>query len=157
MEKFLENLQEADKIIRTVDHLVYVTFPLVKDKRMLLRIITETKRAVALCINSILQYDYLYKKIRLYQDTRDNFRTFREKCAPRYGISQEEIGKITALFEMAERHKKSPLEFVRKDKIVIMSENFQTDIVTVEKTKEYVILAKNILFKVEKSIKTNYS
>lgn len=157
MEKFLQNLQEADRIIKAVDHLVYVTFPLVRDKRMLLKMVMEIKKAVALCINSILQYDYLYKKIRLYQDTRDNFRTFREKCAPRYGISQEEIGKITALFEMAERHKKSPLEFVRKDKIVIMSENFQTDIVTVEKTKEYVILAKNILFKVENGIKTNYS
>lgn len=157
MEKFLQNLQEADRIIKAVDHLVYVTFPLVKDKRMLLKILVETKNAVALCINSILQYDYIYKKIRLYHDTKENFRTFKEKCASRYGISQEEINKITSLFEIAERHRKSPFEFVRQDKVVIMSENFYPEAITLEKTKEFVILAKNVLFKVEKGIKTNYS
>ena len=157
MQKIFQNLHEADRIIKAVDHLVYVTFPLVKDKRMLLNIIAETKKAVALCINSILQYDYLYKKIRLYKDTKENFITFKEKCAPRYGISQQEVDKITVLFELAEKHKKSPLEFVRNDKVVIMSENFQTNTITVEKTKEFVILAKNILSKIEKTIKTNYS
>jgi len=156
MEKFLQNLQEADKIIRTVDHLVYVTFPLVKDKRMLLNIITETKKATVLCINSILQYDYLFKKIRLYQNTEDNLRTFKEKCAPRYGINQDEIKKIISLFELAEKHKKSPLEFVRKDRVIIMSESFYPEAITLEKVKEYVILAKNLLFKIKNSIKTNY-
>ena len=157
MEKFLQNLQEADRIVRAMDHLVYITFPLVKDKRMLLKILVETKNAVALCINSILQYDYIYKRIKLYQNTQDNFRTFKEKCATRYGITPEEINKITSLFEIAERHKKSPFEFVRHDKVVIMSESFYPESVSIEKTKEFVILAKNILFKVEKGIKTNYS
>ena len=157
MEKFLQNLEEADRIIKAMDHLTYVTFPLVKDKRMLLKIISETKKAVALCINSILQYDYLYRKIRLYKDIKENFRTFGEKCAMRYGISQAEIAKIRELFELAEKHRKSPLEFVRKDKVVIMSENFQTSTVTLEKTKEYVILARNLLAKTEKTFKTNYS
>jgi len=157
MQKIFQNLYEADRIIKAVDHLVYVTFPLVKDKRMLLNIIAETKKAVALCINSILQYDYLYKKIRLYKDTKENFITFKEKCAPRYGISQQEVDKITVLFELAEKHKKSPLEFVRNDKVVIMSENFQTNTITVEKTKEFVITARNLLEKIEKFLKTNYS
>jgi len=157
MQKIFQNLHEADRIIKAVDHLVYVTFPLVKDKRMLLNIIAETKKAVALCINSILQYDYLYKKIRLYKDTKENFITFKEKCAPRYGISQQEVDKITVLFELAEKHKKSPLEFVRNDKVVIMSENFQTNTITVEKTKEFVITARNLLEKIEKFLKTNYS
>ena len=30
MDKFLENLQEASKIISTVDHMLYVTFPQIK-------------------------------------------------------------------------------------------------------------------------------
>jgi len=157
MQKIFQNLYEADKIIKAMDHLVYVTFPLVKDKRMLLKIIEETKKAVVLCINSILQFDYLYRKIRLYKSTEENLRTFKEKCAPRYGISPQEIGKITNLFEIAEKHKKSSMEFVRKDKIVIVSNGFQTNTITVEKTKEFVILAKNILSKIEKTIKTNYS
>jgi hypothetical protein len=154
MEKFLENLREADRIIRTVDHLIYVTFPIVKDKRMLLKILDETKNAVALCINSILQYDYLYKRIRLYKDTKENFRTFREKCARRYNICPEEVSRITSLFELAEKHKKSPFEFVRQEKVVIMSENFYPESITFEKVKDFVLLAKNVLFKIEKALKS---
>ena|SRR3990172_2747789 len=154
MEKFLQNLEEADRIIRTVDHLVYVTFPLVRDKRMLIKMLVETKNAVAMCINAILQRDYIYRKIRLYKDAKENFRTFEEKCAPRYNLTFAEISKIKNLFEIAEKHKKSPLEFVRKDKVVIMSDNFNTETITHEKVKDFVILAKNLLAKVENAIKT---
>ena len=153
MEKFFQNLREADKIIKAVDHLVYVTFPLVKDKRMLLKTLVELKNAIALCINAILQRDYIYRKIRLYKDAKENFRTFGEKCAQGYGINQNEVNQIAKIFEIAEKHKRSPLEFVRHDKVVIMSENFNTETITHEKLKEYVILAKNVLAKIENSLK----
>jgi len=153
MEKFLENLDEAQKIIMAMDHLVYVTFPLIKDKKMLIRIAMETKKAIALCINSILQNDYLYKRIKLYSNQQENFLTFREKCAPRYEISKEDINKITSLFELVKKHKKSPLEFVRNEKVIIMSEDFYPEILTLEKTKEFVVLAKNLLLKIAKNLK----
>ncbi len=156
MEKFLENLSEAEKAIRLADHLIYVTYPIVKDKRMLLKIIAETKNAIALCINSILQHDYIYKKVRLYSDPEENFRIFREKCAQRYGITSREISKITELFDLVSKHKKSPLDFVRDSKLVIISENLRYEIITVEKAKEFILIAKNLLLKVEKTLKSNY-
>jgi len=81
MEKFLEYIQEAEKIIQTVDHMVYITFPLIKDKRLLLKILLETKIAISNCINSILQHEYIYKRIVLYKNAKTNFRTFNEKCS----------------------------------------------------------------------------
>ena len=75
MEKFLENLEKAEKIVQTTDHMIYVTFPLFKDKRLLLKILLEIKIAVSSCINSILQYEYLYKKISLYKDPKTKLNT----------------------------------------------------------------------------------
>ncbi len=149
MEKFLENLQKASAIIKTADHLIYMTFPLVRDKRLLLKIVTELKNAIAICINSILQYEYLYKRISLSQDPNKNFRTFKEKCSTRYSITEEEVTQIIELFQLVEEHKKSPMEFVKDDKIVILSENMQRKTLTIEKTKEFLIIAKNILKKAE--------
>ena len=37
MEKFLENLGKAQEGINRVEHLIYVVFPLLKDKKILLR------------------------------------------------------------------------------------------------------------------------
>jgi len=155
MEKFLENLKEAERTIKTADHMIYVTFPLIKDKKILLKILLEIKNAVANCINSILQREYIYKRISLYKDPKANFRIFEEKCSIRYNITKEEIKSINKLFELTRKHKESPFEFVRNDNIVIMSEGFKTDTINLEKTKEFLVLAKKILLKAEKTIIRN--
>lgn len=152
MEKFLENLQEADKIIRTVDHMIYITFPLVKDKRLLLKILLETKTAITNCINAILQYEYLYKRITLYKKSSANFRTFKERCAKRYNITEEEIRLIMELFDIVEKHKQSSFEFVRSENVIILSEDLRPETLSIEKIKEFLLLAKNILEKVNQEI-----
>jgi len=147
MEKFLENLQEAQKTLQVIDHLIYITFPLIKDKRILIKIITETKSSITNCINSILQYDYLYKRINLYKDAKANFRIFIRKCCPHYNITQKEMDSIMELFGLVEKHKQSTVEFLRHEKVVILSENLKTDTITLEKAKEFFNLAKEIMKK----------
>ena len=153
MERFLENIQEAQKILQAADHMVYVTFPLIKDKRLLIKVITETKNAITNCINAILQYEYLYKRIDLYKDPKTNFRLFIKKCSPRYNINSKETDLILELFEIVEKHKQSTAEFARDDKIIILSENLKTETITLEKTKEFLNLAKNILKKTLEQLK----
>ncbi len=146
-EKFAENLANAEKILRTADSMVYMIFPLLNDKRLLLKIIQEIKNAVVICINSILHYEYVQRRVVLYRDSNLNFRTFSEKCAPFYKITQNEINLILELFDFVGKHKESPLEFTRNDKIVIMSSDMKSKILTLNKTKEFLVLAKNILKK----------
>ncbi len=152
MERFLEYIQEAEKIIQTVDHMTYITFPLIKDKKLLLKILLEIKIAVANCINSILQHEYIYKRIVLYKNATTNFKIFKEQCALKYKITKEEIESISELFDIVEEHKQSSMEFVRNEKVVILSENLKTKIITIEKIKEFLLLAKNILNKTKKRI-----
>ena len=156
MKKFLETLQEAEKSLKTSDHMIYVTFPLVKDKRILLKVIQEIKKIITNCIKVILQYEFLYKRIKLYKDPKSNFKTFIEKCSPKYKITKEEIKIMLELFDFVEKHKESPFEFVKDEKIVILSENLKPKTLTLEKTKEFLITAKNILKKTKETIIQNY-
>ena len=147
MEKFLENIQEAQKTIQVIDHLIYVTFPLIKDKKILTKILTETKNAITNCINSILQYEYLYKKIDLCPNPKTNFKTFKAQCAPKYKITKEEINSIIKLFELVEKHKQSTIEFLKNEKVIILSENLKTETITIEKIKEFFNLSKELMRK----------
>ena len=113
----------------------------------MLKILDELSASVISAINAILQYEYLYKRISIYSDARDNFRTF-QKVAGRYQISQEQLNKITELLTLAENHKKSPLEFTRNNKIIIMSDNLRTDTLTIDKTKEFLLETKDFLRKI---------
>jgi len=154
MEKFLENLQEAEKTIRIVDHIVYVTFPLVKDKKILIKMLLETKKAIANCINSALQYEYLYKRISLSKDHKINFDTFIKKCSLQFGITREETILIVHLFDLVKKHEESTMEFIKNGKIIILSDDLNPEIITLEKTKEFLNLAKQILRKIMEKIRT---
>ena len=152
MEKFLKDIQETQKAIQTVDYMIYMTFPLIKDKRLLLKIVLELKSAITKCINLILQYEYLHKRITLYQSPKTNFRIFKEQCAPRYKITKQEIELILELFDLIDKHKQSSFEFMKDEKIIILSDDLRQKTFTIETAKEFLILAKNILNKIQKLI-----
>jgi hypothetical protein len=156
MEKFIENIYEAEKTIHTIDHMIYVTFPLVKDKKLLIKILLETKIALTKCINSILQYEYIYKRINLYKDGKSNFNTFEKKCAPRYGINKKDIEMILELFEIIKKHKESTMEFTKNEKIIILSENLKTKTVSIDKIKNFIVLSKKILKNTKSTINNNF-
>ena len=61
-EKFEELIENAKRHIRIADHIAYVTFPLVKEKRLLLKVLDDTYLVMINIINAILQYDYVYKR-----------------------------------------------------------------------------------------------
>ena len=152
MQKFLENLQQAEKLIQTADHIAYVTFPLIKDKKILIKIVLETKKAMATCINSILQYEYLYKQISLYQNPKTNFETFVKKSSKRFQITEREIKCIIELFDLAEKHKQSPMEFIKDERLIILTDNSKTHEISLEKAKELLEISKNVLIKTKDRI-----
>ncbi|MEM3091242.1 MAG: hypothetical protein QXX55_01035 [Candidatus Pacearchaeota archaeon] len=153
MEKFLENLLEAEKNIKNADHMIYVTFPLIKDKRILLKILEEIKNGVLYCITSILQHDFVYKKINLYKNAKENFNVFVQKSAQNYDITKDEIRMIRELLDLMEKHKQSPFEFIKGNKIIILSNGLKPTILTLEKTKEFLMLGKNLLKKTKEGFK----
>jgi hypothetical protein len=153
VEKYQESLQKSIKSLQIADHMAYVTYPIVKDKRLLLKILDKIYESLIGMINSILQYDYLWKRVQLYKDPKSNFQVFKEKSGPRCGISSMEISEIIEILAIIEKHKKSPLEFARKDKIVIMSDNLRTSVIDIERVKTYLILTKKTLEKIKLGVK----
>lgn len=141
-------------MLQTADHMLYMTYPLIREKRLLLKILNEIYLVILNVVNSILQYEYVHKRINLYRSTKENLSVFKNKCGGRYGITPEQISQIELVFELAEKHKNSPFEFVRNNKIVIMTNALKTDTITVEKIKEFVILSKDILRKAETIIRS---
>ena len=152
MEKFELELEQAIKSLRIADHMTYVTFPLVQEHRLLIKIFDEIYKSIINSINSILHYEYMYKRIRLYNNTNDNLHTFVTKCAKTYNLSNEHIKKIREIIELNKKHKESAMEFVKKDKIVILSESLGTRTIDLYIIKEYLIIAKELVLNANKKL-----
>jgi hypothetical protein len=153
MEKYEENLAKAINELKIADHMIYITYPIVKDKRLLLKALSSIYESITSTINAILQYDYIWKRIKLYANPKDNFNVFIEKCAKRYNLTENDIKQLIEFLELAEAHKKSPMEFLRRDKIIIMSDNLKTTSIDSEKLKLYLNFGKKILENTRKVIK----
>ena len=140
------NLEKAKKNLQIADHLIYMTYPLLKEQRLLIKILEELYGVLSIIINAVLQHEYMYKRIRLYSDEKSNFSLFGTKCAERYGITQEQVKNIQKIFYLIEKHKKSPMEFIRNNKFIIMSDNLKTESVALENLKEYLMVGLHFIF-----------
>ena len=149
MEEYEKNLKEALKHLQIADHMIYVTFPIINEYRLLLKIFDEIYFSVINSINAILNYEYLYKRIRIYDNNNDNLDTFF-RIAKNYDISNEQIKKIREIISINKKHKQSAMEFVKKDRVVIMSDSLSTQILDVIISKQYLLLAKELLVIVRK-------
>jgi len=154
MERFLEYLKIAEDKIQKVDHMIYITFPLIKDKRLLLKILSELNIILLNILNAILQYDYIYKRVELSKNARENLDIFLDFSAQNYKITEQEVKLILELLDLGEKHKKSGFEFIKEEKVVILSDNLHPSIITLEKAKEFILMEKTILKKAREVMKS---
>ena len=152
-----EDFEKIEKKIRIAEHFLYLTDSVFQDKKTLLKILPEINEAVTKALNLILHHEFNYKRITLSKDPKTNFEIFKRKCSANYGITFQEIKKIEELFRIVQRQKRSTMEFVRGEKVVIFLENQEYEVVTSEKTKEFIHLAREILKKTKNKFENFHS
>jgi hypothetical protein len=155
MNKFLENFAEAEKLARKTDHLLSVTYPLVPEKKLLLQILKEQKEALMKGINAILQYEHLKRNLTLSQDPKINFENFQNKCATKYSINQQDLKEILELLITAKQHERSDFEFIRHDKVVIITKSQGLLMVSSERLKQFQALLLRVLRKTKQKLYEN--
>lgn len=147
MDKKQEHLDTSLKHLQIADHIAYVTFPLVNEKKLLLKIFEEIHKSLINLITAILIFEHKKNTIKLYKNNEENIKNFI-KVSKNYNINQDEINKIIEILEINEKHKTSAIEFARKDKVVIMLDNLKTHTLDIEKIKEYLSLTKSLFIRI---------
>jgi len=147
-------LKKAKSYLQIADHMTYVTFPLIKENRLILKILEEINLSIINLINAALEYEYIHKRINLH--TEESKLSLFKKISQRYNIHPEQLQIVKEILATAEEHKKSPMEFVKKDKIVILIENrfSHPKTLTIETIKYYLLETKDILRKIRNKIET---
>jgi len=153
MEKFKELIQKANRAIKTADHLTYMTFPLVNDTRLLITIVENIHSAVINSMDALLYYDWLFKRIsQLPQDFRSRLEIFKGFSIPRYNISRENVALIQDMEAIINHRNKSPMEFVRRDHLVLCTKDYNMRTINFLKVKGYTNQAKSFVKKVNSII-----
>ena len=143
MEKFQELRELSKKKVAIADHILTQTYPLIKDAKLLLAVIENIFLALSYSMSSLLHHERYIKRIPVFSDNfTSKFNLFITKCVPMYNFKKDYILLIQNIKEILVAHKKSPVEFLRKDRFVICGDNYNLTTISYEQTKNYLSLTK---------------
>lgn len=134
-EKYLD---ESLKHINTADRMIYVTYPSLKEEKFLLKIFLEIGKAIISSLNAISANKWIFRKKPKLKINRII------KILRKHGFSERDIQKMTEILDLNNKYKKSVMEFERKEKVVMMQEDLQINIIDARKIKDYLSFSKKL-------------
>ena len=151
MEKYKELMREANIDLKTADHMIYVTYPLINDPKIIISIVDKLYKVLIKSVDAVLNYDYLYKRIsRVPEDLREKLEIFDDFSIKRYNFSREVLILIRDLKELLDFREGSKVEFVRRENYVVCSSGYNTKTINIRKVKDYVNQTKEFVLKINK-------
>jgi hypothetical protein len=153
-ESVVKELIDSEREWKNSERMVYVTIPVVKDAKLMLKALEGIHKSVFLAISGILKFEYLFKRIELNKDVDKNLEVFFSKCSKRYGLTSEDCEVIKEIFKMNSKHKSSASEFVRLGKVIIMSDDLKTTSLSFDRLKIYLSISRKLLNSAISSIKS---
>ncbi len=124
--KFADSLLEAEKKWHNSDYLLSVTYKVVKDEKLLLRVLENINKTLVLLISIILKFEYLHKRIELSNDIKKNLDVFFRKSAVRYGLDENNIDVLKKIIFLNKKHVESGLEFSKRGKVFMLDDDMHS-------------------------------
>jgi len=156
MEDPTLTVKRAIKFLKIADHMLTQTYPLVNDPKLLIVIMENVFLSLSNGMTSILELESLKSRQQDYKDDfASKYKLFLSKFSKKYDISKEDLSFIGDVYQIIEEHKKSPVEFVRKDTFVICSQNYRISTIKLKKMSEFIKKAKTFINKVDGIIDKN--
>ncbi|MAG47318.1 hypothetical protein CL617_01825 [archaeon] len=145
---YKETLLQANKLLRTTDHLAYVTYPFLQEYKLLITITENLYNSIITLITAFLQFEAYFGRIQYTPiDINDKLQVFKEHCARRYNIEEKQLKVIQDLHNIKAERKSSIMEFNRNNKYMIYS-NSGLKSISIGLLKEYINETKNLTRKV---------
>ncbi len=149
-------MDQALQQYNIAQHLLKVTFPLIKDPKLLIGINQNIFSSMNLVTDSILLSERQLGVIPVYSKTfPGKFNTFQLKSVKRNKIPIKITKLVQELYELLEEHKKSPIEFKRGKQYIICDNKYKMNILSPKIIKRNLELANEFISLGEKIINNN--
>ncbi len=157
MEKYHTLIESANLHFKNADHMIFITYPLLNDPKLMMTIVEKLYTSVLLAIKAILHYDYLYKNISFVPEKEEEqVKLFKEHTVKQYHLGKEILLAIAELKDLVDFRKKSPIEFVRKNNFIVCSAGYTTKTINFQKIKKYAQEIKYFLMQINNVVKNGF-
>jgi len=153
MQRSKDALTKAQHYAKLANHILKITYPVVKEPKVLLLALENTFLASTNIIAAILYFERSTKTIPPFHDSfNSKLHVFSEKIAKTKGFSIEEYSYIEKIRDLLLFQKKSPVEFTRNEDFVLCSDEYDIEKITFEDTTKYLHKTTSLIKKIEMMI-----
>ncbi|MBU4242547.1 MAG: hypothetical protein KKA65_01155 [Nanoarchaeota archaeon] len=153
MEKLKSLITEANGALHKADHLVYITYAQVQETKLLYTIAYNLYVALNKGMEAVLHYERLYKRIPLVKrDFEYELGLFKNRIGE-YNINRSCVLLLQDLKRLVETKQKGPIDFIRRDKFVICSEDYSMQVLNLQKVKNYLADVKIFMDRVNRTVR----
>jgi len=153
MESFQKLQSQAQEKLKVADHLVSTTYSLIKEPKLLVSVIENIFNALDLAMTALLEYEKNFKSIPEYKTFTEKMEVFRRKIATKYNLNHDILSFIVDLKKTLDEHKKSSVEFTKKETFVISDNDYNLTTLKIEDVKKTLTNAKHYVEELFKIIK----
>ena len=137
-EKHEQLLQFAKKEIEVADHLLYMTYPMIKETKFLLAITDHIIKSGRAALQALLEYERFYKRIDAYpKNFALEISIYRQKLEEKYKFDQVYYRLLNKLLEVYKFDKNSTVRFRRGDRYILTSSTYDMTVLDVNSVKRY--------------------
>lgn len=145
MAREKKSFEEAQRQLSLADHLLTMTYPLVKDPKLLVGIMQNISEANNQIIMDVLNMASKSQQIIPTTTFATRFSQFKAVLKPLKIISKEDLEVFQTVHDLEEEHKKSPVTFSRDQKYVLCGDDYTLTTLTEKNLKSFLQQAKKIL------------
>ena len=142
----------AEKHYRIADHMTYVSYSILKDAKLLMNVVENLNSSMKNAVEAILHYERINKRISFYPREYENMIDVLKTVSRNYNLKESDINFLKDINRTVNEHKKSPVEFTRRNKFIIASDIYRLKTLTIEDAKSYISKAKVFILILHKLI-----
>ncbi|MFA5406625.1 MAG: hypothetical protein WC307_04690 [Candidatus Nanoarchaeia archaeon] len=138
------SVSSALEELRLADHMLYVTFPLLDDKRVFLNAVNHLGNAIKIVIRDFMRLETDYKRLSFMPSEDLLINEFVSKYATRLGLSTfiEMIKSVTSFNNVRSR---SSIKLKKNEKFIVISPEYSMVVLSIGEAKSFVRQAKDFI------------
>jgi len=146
MDDYLGSLKRAKRNVQIADHMLTQTYPLVKDPKLLIAVLDNIFLAMSNAMDAILFHERSLKNIPPFHNSFESkFDVLKLRVAGKHDLENEHLMFMQDIKNLIAQHKASPVEFARKDKFVICSQEYDLTSVSLDEMKRFINKARSFV------------
>lgn len=149
MNEILFLLKKAKEQMNIGDHMLYMTYPILKENKLIISIAENIYNAMLYSMDALLMYERMYKRILSYPDKFSVKLEILRKISPRYNLNKDIIPTMQDLKIFLDERKNSRVEFSKNDKYVLFNQKQELRSLGIEKLKQNLNISKNMVNSIE--------